>query len=351
MPVTRALLAAVRDPRRRLVLGGALVLLTPVAAGAGIVVDGMGRPPAPVAAALPVPPAAQPWEPPIDVPAEPASVPGAIPAAVPAPLVADLPLSWPVPTSALPPPASGPSTSPATPAPGADPTAGQPVPEVVLTAYQRATRRAPVACRLPWQLLAAFGKVASEHAFGGRVDDAGRTRGRILGAPAGPDTDGGRWDGDAATDRAIGLFQLSPTTWAARGTDGDGDGTEDPHDVADAALALVHLLCASGRDLGVAAGLDAALRAVEPSAQDRTSVRRWLAAYRNGVRPVASFPGRVPSPSVPLPTDQPTQTPSEQPTDQPTDQPSDTPSEQPTDQPTNQPTEGPTSSSIGVPTP
>ncbi len=52
------------------------------------------------------------------------------------------------------------------------------IPATVLAAYQQAERTVAstdAACRLPWQLLAAIGKVESGHARGGRVDADGTT--------------------------------------------------------------------------------------------------------------------------------------------------------------------------------
>ncbi|MGW2846716.1 hypothetical protein ACWC5G_17575, partial [Streptomyces sp. NPDC001274] len=58
------------------------------------------------------------------------------------------------------------------------------IPATVLAAYRKAesdlARTAP-GCRLPWQLLAAIGKVESGHAGGGRVDARGTTLTPILG--------------------------------------------------------------------------------------------------------------------------------------------------------------------------
>ena len=137
---------------------------------------------------------------------------------------------------------------------------GTALPARVLLAYRNAAasmRRSDPGCHLQWSLVAAIGKVESGHAFGGRVDRGGHTLTPILGPvldgagpfAAIPDSDGGRWDGDTTWDRAVGPMQFIPSSWAAWGQDADGDGTADPSDVDDAALATAAYLCAGDRDL------------------------------------------------------------------------------------------------------
>jgi membrane-bound lytic murein transglycosylase B len=60
------------------------------------------------------------------------------------------------------------------------------------------------------------------------------------------DTDGGRWDGDAVWDRAVGPMQFIPETWERWGADVDGNGSADPNQIDDAALAAARYLCAAG---------------------------------------------------------------------------------------------------------
>jgi membrane-bound lytic murein transglycosylase B len=136
------------------------------------------------------------------------------------------------------------------------------IPEVALEAYQRAAATLAVsdaACRLPWQLLAAIGRVESDNGqFGGAVllPDGYGTR-PIYGIPLDGrdgvalvrDTDGGRLDGDPNFDRAVGPMQFIPSTWALYGVDGNGDGKKDPNNIFDAALAAADYLCAGGGDM------------------------------------------------------------------------------------------------------
>jgi hypothetical protein len=140
------------------------------------------------------------------------------------------------------------------------------IPVRVLRAYVAAAQvmaaRDP-SCKLPWSLLAGIGRVESNHGrFGGAVVTAsGRVSPPIYGPlldghgfPAIRDTDGGRWDGNAQFDRAVGPMQFIPGTWAIYGADGNGDGVNDPQNVDDAALGAARYLCAGGGNLSTQAG-------------------------------------------------------------------------------------------------
>ncbi|MCM2410428.1 lytic transglycosylase domain-containing protein [Streptomyces sp. RKAG290] len=178
------------------------------------------------------------------------------------------------------------------------------VPATVLAAYRKAESslgRSDPGCGLPWQLLAAIGKVESGHAGGGRVDAHGTTLSPILGPVlngAGfadiPDTDGGAYDGDKTFDRAVGPMQFIPSTWAHWGRDGNGDGRSDPSNVYDAALAAGSYLCAGPRDLKVRADLDRAILSYNHSDTYLRTVLSWLEFYRKGTHPVTDGEGPVP---------------------------------------------------------
>jgi membrane-bound lytic murein transglycosylase B len=135
------------------------------------------------------------------------------------------------------------------------------VPARALEAYgtaERAARAVTPDCGLSWATLAGVGRVESDHGRLGRADlDAdGVARPPIVGVPLDgspglaeiPDTDGGRLDGDAAYDRAVGPMQFLPATWARFGADGDDDSVRNPDDLDDAAAAAARYLCANGRD-------------------------------------------------------------------------------------------------------
>lgn len=178
------------------------------------------------------------------------------------------------------------------------------IPATVLAAYRKAESslgRSDPGCGLPWQLLAAIGKVESGHAGGGRVDAQGTTLSPILGPVlngAGfaniPDTDGGAYDGDKTFDRAVGPMQFIPSTWAHWGRDGNGDGRSDPGNVYDAALAAGSYLCAGPRDLRARADLDRAILSYNHSDTYLRTVLSWLEFYRKGTHPVTDGQGPVP---------------------------------------------------------
>ena len=179
------------------------------------------------------------------------------------------------------------------------------IPASVLPAYQAAARalaQSLPGCKLTWPLLAGIGKVESSHASGGRVDAHGTTRGRILGpvldgAPGMAtihDTDGGRYDGDAVWDRAVGPMQFIPGTWVVFGADGNGDGVRDPHNVYDAILAAGQYLCAGGADLSDPRGLVAAVLRYNHSMDYVAVVLRWMREYAEAAVQVRDRPGVVP---------------------------------------------------------
>ena len=133
------------------------------------------------------------------------------------------------------------------------------IPQAALKAYSRAQQvmtQADPGCNLPWTLVAAIGRVESNHGrHGGNVlnTEGVATPGiygpRLDGASTAriSDSDGGHLDGDTAFDRAVGPMQFIPGTWRVVGVDGDGDGTKNPQDIDDAALATAVYLC-SGKD-------------------------------------------------------------------------------------------------------
>ena len=195
------------------------------------------------------------------------------------------------------------------------------IPASVLAAYKRAEQElaaTDAACRLPWQLLAAIGKVESGQARGGKVDANGTTLSPILGPALNgqgfaliKDTDGGAYDGDSTHDRAVGPMQFIPSTWATWGQDGNGDGRKDPNNIHDAALAAGRYLCAGTRDLSVAADLDRAVLSYNHSTEYLRTVRSWFDYYTRGTHEVPDGTGVLPADTgggttSPFPTPTPT---------------------------------------------
>ncbi|WP_262347566.1 lytic transglycosylase domain-containing protein [Nocardioides dongxiaopingii] len=141
------------------------------------------------------------------------------------------------------------------------------IPAQALAAYQRAEtviNAADKSCNLSWQLVAAIGRVESDHGrFGGSELDArgvaspairgialdGRNDTAVI-----RDTDAGQYDDDPTFDRAVGPMQFIPSTWAVVGVDADNDGVRDPQDIDDAALATAVYLCSGKDDLATLAG-------------------------------------------------------------------------------------------------
>lgn len=178
------------------------------------------------------------------------------------------------------------------------------IPAIVLAAYQRAAATLAVeqpGCHLPWWLLAGIGQVESGQAEGGRVFPDGTTRGRILGPlldgrVAGDaiirDTDGGKLDGNARFDRAVGPMQFIPSTWALWGADGNSDGRKDPNNIFDASLGAARYLCADNRDLATTPGITAAIGSYNPLPAYLRWVLSWAYGYRDGAItvPVSALP-------------------------------------------------------------
>ncbi|BFP55988.1 lytic transglycosylase domain-containing protein [Streptomyces griseus] len=202
------------------------------------------------------------------------------------------------------------------------------IPASILAAYKQAERTVATTdpnCRLPWQLLAAIGKVESGQARGGRVDANGTTTSPILGPALNgqgfaliKDTDGGAYDGDAVHDRAVGPMQFIPSTWASWGQDANGDGRKDPNNIYDAALAAGRYLCANDRDLAIAADLDKAVLSYNRSTEYLRTVRSWFSYYQRGTHEIPDGTGTLPTtPSTPSPNPGPSTGPSATPSPKP----------------------------------
>ncbi|NEB78225.1 transglycosylase SLT domain-containing protein [Streptomyces sp. SID14478] len=168
------------------------------------------------------------------------------------------------------------------------------IPPRMLQAYKNAVQLihdvVPACKGMRWPVLAGIAKVESNHAVGRTIAANGDIRPKIYGvllngSGAGgnttvfPDTDGGKWDGTATGERAVGPFQFMPSTWQSQGQDGNKDGTKDPHNADDAALAAAGYLCGRGRNLGVERQLRAAIFAYNHSGAYVDNVMKWINQY------------------------------------------------------------------------
>lgn len=159
------------------------------------------------------------------------------------------------------------------------------IPANFLSLYQEAVaQRCPT---LPWSVLAAVGKIESDHGRvgGGALQPNGRVSPPIIGIPLDGssgtqeirDTDGGLFDGDPVHDRAVGPMQFIPSTWALLGIDASGDGLADPHNAIDAIHTGARYFCDAGA--GDPAQLRRALWTYNNSWDYVDEVLAWAARY------------------------------------------------------------------------
>ena len=169
------------------------------------------------------------------------------------------------------------------------------IPSAALAAYQRAAtviNAADKGCDVPWQLIAAIGRVESDHGrYGGNtLGQDGVSSPGIFGIALDgtnntqkiPDTDAGQYDSDEKFDRAVGPMQFIPSTWSVVGGDADGDAQRNPQDIDDASLATAVYLCSGDEDLGTDAGRRAAVYRYNHSKEYVDLVLRIMQAYMDG---------------------------------------------------------------------
>jgi hypothetical protein len=216
----------------------------------------------------------------VTVPAAPLTRPGA-------PVLPPLP---PIPDAVAPslPSPPGPDLAPALAASG--------IPSRALEAYKRGATlvdAADPACGIDWALIAAIGKVESDHGryAGNGLDQSGTVRPGIYGLPLNGsnntavirDTDGGVLDRDTAWDRAVGPMQFIPGTWRTVGVDADGDGTKNPQNMSDAATSTAVYLCSGTGDLTRDSDLRSAVLRYNHSDAYVSQVVAIADGYRRGV--------------------------------------------------------------------
>ena len=226
-----------------------------------------------------------------------------------------------VPSQAIKAPASVPipgAIAPAVPDGAADATVAgastSGIPAAALSAYQRAAQiidAADTTCNIPWELIAAIGRVESNHGqYAGNTLNSdgvsvpgifGPTLDGKNGTQAIMDTDGGQLDKDPVYDRAVGPMQFIPSTWSSVKVDANGDGQRNPQDINDASLASAVYLCSGTDDLSGRSGQEAAVYRYNHSRQYVDLVLRIMEAYSQGdytAIPSGTYGGTIFTPSA-----------------------------------------------------
>ena len=187
------------------------------------------------------------------------------------------------------------------------------IPAPALAAYQRGAQiinAADKSCNIPWELIAAIGRVESDHGrYGGNtLTEDGVSKPGIYGialngkngTQAINDTDGGQLDQDPVYDRAVGPMQFIPSTWQVVKVDADGDDQRNPQDMDDASLATAVYLCSGKDNLSARTGQEAAVCRYNHSTDYVNLVLRIMEAYSSGdytAVPSGTYGGTSYSPS------------------------------------------------------
>jgi hypothetical protein len=182
------------------------------------------------------------------------------------------------------------------------------IPSAALAAYRQAETllsKADASCKLPWNLVAAIGRVESNHgrSNGNALTADGLAQPGIYGVPLNgngvakiSDTDKGAYDKDTVWDRAVGPMQFIPGTWSSAGVDSDNDGKKNPQDIDDAATAAGIYLCAGAGDLSTDPGARSAVHGYNHSDSYVDLVMTISEAYASG--DFSQSPDGLPSSSV-----------------------------------------------------
>ena len=188
------------------------------------------------------------------------------------------------------------------------PLAADGIPTTALVAYKQAVTLAPASCGITWALVAAIGRVESDHGrFGGAtLHTDGTSTPKIIGIALDGttsalirDTDHGRLDGDTVYDRAVGPMQFIPSTWAIYGVDGNGDRVADPFNIFDAAATTARYLCAAAGEVRSAQGMTRAISAYNHSDAYVAAVLTLDATYAGTSPVIATTNPDAPAPTVP----------------------------------------------------
>ncbi len=182
------------------------------------------------------------------------------------------------------------------------------IPQVALNAYRVAAARIDTAlpgCHIDWSLIAAIGRVESDHGqfAGATLQGDGTSTPPIIGPALDgrafayiADTDQGLYDGDSTYDRAVGPMQFIPSTWSSYSVDGNADGTATPMDINDATLGAAHYLCLAGGDLSAGPGQARAVLAYNHSDAYVAEVLALARGYADGTQVDAPLVGSISAP-------------------------------------------------------
>ena len=188
-----------------------------------------------------------------------------------------------------------PTTTAATPARILATSSANGIPSSALAAYQRAEtviNSADKACNLTWQLVAAIGRVESNHGrFGGNaLDDQGVAQPGIFGKALNGksntsvirDTDAGQLDSDTPTTARSARCSSSPRPGRSSASTPTTTAQRNPQDIDDAALATAVYLCSGDDDLSTVAGQRAAVYRYNHSTSYVNLVLRIMNNYLAG---------------------------------------------------------------------
>lgn len=163
------------------------------------------------------------------------------------------------------------------------------IPAAALYAYHHAQSLladADASCKLPWNLVAAIGRVESNHGRtgGNALTIDGVAQPGIYGESSKrvADTDHGTIDKDSASDRAVGPMEIMPGIWSKLAVDSDTDGKKNPQDIDDAAATAGVFLCSGTGDLSTPDGARTAVARYNNSDSYTDLVLKVSDAYANG---------------------------------------------------------------------
>lgn len=138
--------------------------------------------------------------------------------------------------------------------------------------YLAAYEQAGLAYDVPWEVIAAIGKVECNH--GRNPDPACWKHGSVNQAGAG------------------GPMQFLAETWTRYGVDGDEDGSADRWNPTDAIFAAANLLASNGAPDNI----PGAVHAYNPNSAYVEQVLSWADLYRDDAPPLPILPGQTTTP-------------------------------------------------------